>query len=275
MNMLPFPTMKPAFPCAPGATWSWQGTRVTRQVFRVSGTYTPPPGLVSCDVECIGGGGGGGAVGATTSVQQLLSAGGGGSGGRSIIALPAPIVAGGVSVIVGAGGFGGALGPPPGTGDDGGATSFGALCIANGGGGGGAFEIGLSGGAAGVEALPGVGDMAFPGACGEAGFFNNFTTTMSMSQQGARGGWIYGGTAATQAQTGGYAPGANAYPNTGAGGGGAIINQMGAGSTTNGGNGGSGVCIVTEYCVSTGNMDGCGCGCGCARVPAWGGWRCD
>jgi hypothetical protein len=273
MNALAFPAMRTGFPCAPGSTWSWQGTQVIMKVMKVSGLYMPSPGLVSVVAEAIGGGAGGGAVGATTDVAQVLSAGGGGSGGYSRVALPAPIVVGGINVIIGDGGLGGAQGTPAGNGGDGGATSFGAFCVANGGLGGGAFQIGTSGGAAGPEAPPGVGDLTFPGACGEAGFFDNYTTPLSFSAQGARGGWIYGGTSAVQAMTGGYAPGAEAYPNTGAGGGGAIINQMGAGSTTSGGNGGSGICIVTEYCVSTSNMDGCGCG--CARVPAWGGWRCD
>jgi hypothetical protein len=267
MNALAFPTMKTGFPCAPGSTWSWQGTTIIRKVFTVSGPYTPSPGLVALDVWTIGGGGAGGAILDTTGGQFIWCAAAGGSGGWSILALPAPMVVGGVNVIIGAGGV---PGPVDGitSGGDGQATSFGALCVANGGGGGGSVGAVGGNGIPGKAATPGVGDWAMPGNAGAGAFYQILTAPLTIDIASPRGGAIFGGTTESSAGYGGYVYGAAGMPNTGAGGNGAVINQNPAGAAATGGAGGSGICVVTEYCVATSNMDGCGCG--CARVPAWG-----
>jgi hypothetical protein len=273
MNAPPFPP-NPSFGQFFG-NWVWSGSRwvctntngvrIVVQTFRASAPYTPSPGLISAVVECIGGGGGGGeAVGVLAST--IVSGGGGGSGGFSRVALASGLVLGGVNVIIGQGG--GPQGP-------GGATSFGAFCVANGGLG----ALGNNGlgvfGQGGPGAPPGVGDVAFAGATGAAGVTvpvqNGPIDTIGIS---ALGGWIFGGTTQTSAGVGGSVPGGSGAPNSGAGGSGAVVNQMVSpvdDPNGTGGTGGSGLCVVTEYCWADAVDDGCGCGpTGGARVAITG-----
>jgi hypothetical protein len=235
------------------------GLQIQTTVFTVSGTYMPSPGLVSLVVECIGGGGGGGAA-AASNADVIVTGGGGGSGGYSRKTLPAALVAGGVIVTVGAGGA---------SNGNGAATSFGALCLAQG---------GLTGqgnndvneyGAAGAGAPPGVGDVTFPGATGSTGTTDIVQTPPLLNvAMGGLGGQIFGGNISTAAAPGAATVGANALPNTGAGGSGAAVNQLASSSgQLLGGTGGSGLCTVTEYIVpvvpvpppNTGNI----------LVPCW------
>jgi hypothetical protein len=255
MNAPPFPAMWSGSPCT-----NTNGIRVVTQVFTVSALYTPSPGLVSATIECIGGGGGGGDAN-NVAADQLVAGGGGGSGGYSRITLAAGLVVGGVNVTIGAGG-----GPQA----SGATTSFGALCVANGGG----FAVGNNGdtvfGQAGSGALPGVGDLAFPGSCGTQGATMTAPSgTQDIIGIAGVGGTMWGGNVQTQqAGIGGGLAGASAFPNTGAGGSGGVVNQRPTGlAVVAGGNGGSGLCIVTEYCWAD-------AGCGGARV-AWGGCDCD
>lgn len=242
------------------------GFRQVVQVFTASGVYTPSPGLATAVVECIGGGGGGGGVYAGVA-NLIVGGGGGGSGGYSRKTLDASLVAGGVIVTVGAGG------PPE---DQGGTTSFGALCVALGGYGGtpnnGTTEFGNGGSMAGF----GTGDFTQPGASGAWGVTDSppAGAPADMVAPTASGGWIFGGN--TQHAVGANAaiPGSNGAPGTGAGGSGAVCNQLvlSAGSPQLGGLGGSGVCVVSEYCSVT----GFGGSCGQAPIPAncgpgWGG----
>jgi hypothetical protein len=240
------------------------GVTTLVQVFTVSGTYTPPPGLISLTVECIGGGGGGGF--AETPVAPpywQVSGGGGGSGGYSRKTLPASLVAGGVIVTIGAGGVPGPSGSAPT------ATTFGALCVANPGEGGGTNIGGAAGadnnGVGGNGAPPGVGDIAFPGNAGETGIATSYTavTPGNLFPQ-AMGGSMWGGTANDGfAGAPGQIGGGTAAPNTGAGGAGGLVNQQ-SGADVNGGNGASGICIVTAYCWAGAT----GGGSGCVNVPA-------
>ena len=222
-----------------GATWVCApatGVQVLTKVFTASGPYMPSPGLVSVVVECYGGGGGGGDV-TWQAVQIALGAGGGGSGGYSRKTLPASLVAGGVHVTIGAGGAATLAGA---------ATTFGALCVANGGGGGVGSGQGSEGGA---EAAPGVGDIAFAGSPGANGPIQSFATTTTVSFSGGLGGAIFGGNRSIAVGAGAYAAGMAAWPNSGSGGGGAVINQMATNPGVQiGGAGGAGICIVTEYC---------------------------
>lgn len=257
--------MNAPFPCAPGSTWTWRGTQVIIKTITVSGLYTPSPGLVSVVAETIGGGAGGGFC--VQNPGALGGGGGGGSGGYSRVALPAPIVAGGVNVVIGTGGTGlentvsmvGGPGLP---------TSFGALCIANGGLGGGGNDSSTTWGEPGAGAPAGVGDVAFAGNPGTPGTSQSVDAGVTLDVVGGAGGAIMGGAPAAifaGPSTGG--PG-NPGQGYGAGGGGAAVNQATAGFV--GGQGSDGVCIVTEYCVSTGGDD---CGCGPARVSY--GWGCE
>jgi hypothetical protein len=241
------------------------GLRIVVQVFTVSGTYMPSPGLVSLVVETIGGGAGGGAI-TNPSATFLVTGGGGGSGGYSRKTLPAALVAGGVVVTVGAGGVS-ALETP------GGATTFGALCVAHGGAAANANNTETQFGLPGQGAAAGVGDVAFPGSGGDAGIVQVLAAPVAMSLSGGMGGVIFGGNQSNDYGVG-IGPGANALPNTGAGGQGATANQTASspGVVTSGGDGGSGLCIVTEYCWSDGSASA-SCAPG-ARVSWPGGWDC-
>jgi hypothetical protein len=233
--------------------------RVLIQTFTAPGTYQPSPGLVSLVVECIGGGGGGGQCGTPSGDANVIVTGaGGGSGGYSRKALAGSLVLGGVAVTVAGSAAAQLTGTP---------TSFGAFCVANGGGGG----QGNSGtspdyGQAGIEANPGIGDVAFPGACGENGTLDVVAASplAAISAQGGRGGCIFGGTSSVVVAPANAANGVPGASNTGAGGSGAAINQLGTLTVYNGGAGGSGLCIVTEYCWA----DTTGGSSGCVNVPA-------
>jgi hypothetical protein len=289
-------TMNAPFPPNPGfgqtyGGWTWNGSRwvcttapglrIVVQTFRVSAPYTPSPGLISCVVETFGGGGGGGGITGydTASNQWITAGGGGGSGGYSRIALAAALVLGGANVTIASGG---AQGTPTVSGGNGGATSFGALCVANGGYGGGTFTPNGPYGFPGQGAAPGIGDVAFPGVPGGAGQVTAFATETTFDFSGGTGGAIFGGSVATITGAGGFNDGANGMPNTGAGGTGACGNQVGPPAVTQGGGmGGSGLCVVTEYCWADGADSDCGCGPGSgqARIaapcpPGWqGGWN--
>jgi len=270
MNAPPFPA-NPTFGQFFG-NWVWSGSRwvctntngirIVTQVFRASGPYTPSPGLVSCVVETIGGGGSGGAVLSTPSATAILSGGGGGSGGYSRVALASGLVLGGVNVIIGAGGDAQTTQP-------GGVTSFGAFCVSNGG------NPGLDNaassqyfGGSGSGAAPGVGDVAYAGAPGHCGVAVIYPTFLDTNAQGGMGGWVFGGNVVVDTGPAAYNEGAPCWPNTGAGGVGGCANQIAPPiGIVYGGAGGSGICIVTEYCWADAIDDGCGCGpTGQARV---------
>jgi hypothetical protein len=231
-----------------GSMWvctTTNGMQIFTQVFNAAGTYMPSPGLISCVVETIGGGGAGGGVGAPAS-NESLGGSGGGSGGYSRKTLPAALVLGGVLVTIGAGGD---FGPNTGQAPSGGTTAFGALCVAYGGIGGWAMFPGVTAPQPGGGAPPGIGDVAFPGAAGTAGYWLVFTTAnTNFSAATPLGGHVYGGNANLMIGANTSTAGPSGLPNTGAGGAGACINQMTTPTSAAGGGGGSGLCIVTEYC---------------------------
>lgn len=227
--------------CAPA-----NGVQVLTTAFTASGAYMPSSGLVSVQVECWGGGGAGGAAN-TTNATIAVSGGGGGSGGYSKITLPAALVAGGVQVTIGAGGTASTQAA---------STTFGALCVANGGGAGTDDNGSTDFGDAGDGAPAGTGDIAFPGA---SGFCGVTAGDVNSSTQGGLGGTMAGGNGVDLVGTGGYRIGRNGAPGTGAGGTGGVINHAsvpGGSLPVVGGLGGSGLCVVTEYCWAfTGDND--------------------
>jgi hypothetical protein len=279
MNAPPFPP-NPSFGQYFG-NWVWSGSRwvctntngvrIVVQKFFASAPYTPSPGLITAMVEAWGGGGAGGGVGAPAS-NECLGGSGGGSGGYSRIALASGLVLGGVNVTIGAGGaFGGDNGQAlPGQ-----ATSFGALCVANGSIGGWAMFPSVSNPEPGGGAPPGIGDLALPGATGTPGYWLVFATAnTNFSAATPLGGQIAGGNSGLMIGAGSGSDGLFGAANTGAGGAGATINQMATPTSFAGGGGGSGLCIVTEYCWADAVDDGCGCGpTGMARVAAPTGWQ--
>jgi hypothetical protein len=237
-----------------------QGVWIKTTVFTSSSTYQPSPGLMSLVAECIGGGGASGALGAFTA-SDAIGSGGGGSGGYSRVALPASLVAGQVSVTIGAGGVGGITDGPAG-----GATSFGPFCVANGGQGGQGSNATTESGSAGFGGAVGVGDFTLPGNDGEAGDSVFGVTTTNSTLKGGRGGSMWGGANyAVRAFPGTSFQGGPGKPNTGAGGGGSVANQI-AGIGYDGLDGGSGVCIVTEYLWADLAGGGGTADCGQARV---------
>jgi hypothetical protein len=238
------------------------GLRLVTQIFRASGTYTPSPGLVTAVVDCVGGGGGGGGVnvgaGATATI---LSGGGGGAGGYSRATLAGSLVLGGVAVTVGAGGTGSEVGAN-GTGGSGYPTSFGTMCVANGGGGGNDAIYGTStAGQPGFGGPAGVGDLNFSGSSGGGGTTKDLTGADQLVGLGGVGGAgpYGGGPAIAEAWVGANANGYSPAVNSGGGGSGGVVNQCVANTTANGGPGGSGICIVTEY-LMLGTTSSCGCG---------------
>jgi hypothetical protein len=276
----------PAFPANPAfgqyyGNWVWSGSRwvctntsgirVVVQVFRASAPYTPSPGLVSLTVECVGAGGVGGDVAGDSTV--VAGGGGGGSGGYSRVTLPAALVLGGVNVTIGQ--TGAIAYPPPNDRDyeaGGSPTSFGSFCLANGGqGGGGNAAVGGLWGFPGLGAPVGLGDIALPGNPGTPG--TSQSGPASINVVGGGGGAIWGG-GGTPNLIGVGGPILAGIPATGpgGGGGGAAFNQNATGGEMNGGAGGNGICVVTEYCWADAIDDGCGCGpTGQARIaaPGW------
>lgn len=245
----------PPFPLAPNVgdwfqNWVWNGARwvatpttglrVLAQAFTQAGPYMPSPGLVSLVVECVGGGGAGGQV--SGDAASAAGGGGGGSGGYSRKTLPAALVRGGILVTIAAGGLGAEEA-------DGGTTSFGALCVAYGGvaGVGNASAGGLWG-QPGSGAPAGVGDVALPGNPGFPGtsMMQSATDLTTTVVSGGTGGAIIGGAGSSWVMLPGNASDGVSAPGWGAGGGGGMQNQVAA--SRNGGDGGAGLCIVTEYC---------------------------
>jgi hypothetical protein len=207
------------------------------RVFTASGTYTPPANLLCAIVECRGGGGGGGGAASTTTTGG--GGGGGGGGGYSRAVLSAAQIGASQTVTIGNGGAPQAAGS---------ATSFGTLCVANGGAAGQAFDgntlAGLPGG--GASTTGAVGTVVHPGSSGWPGTMAGTLAGPLNVFYGGRGGQADGGPLAPGTTVGGSLPGIAADPNTGAGGSGAVAIGV-AGAVQLGGNGGSGICIVTEY----------------------------
>lgn len=287
----PFPPFPP-FPPNPSigqifGSWVWNGNQwvpmtggapiINIQSFKTVGatlTYIPSPGLVTAIVECWGGGGAGGQAGPSPNVEWAMGGGGGGSGGYSRKVLPAALVLGGVVVTIGGGGN-------PGPITQGQPTSFGSLCVANGGYSGVGNDVTPNGAGQGAPgAAPGIGDVTLPGAGGVDGImiWYNATQSAQLINGGIGGSVMGGGVPSSPVGQGAGVVGASAYANSGAGGSGAALNQMPAPTPTFlGGAGGTGLCVVTEYCSGSA---GTGCPPGApinvppgACGPGWG-WPC-
>jgi hypothetical protein len=209
-------------------------------------TYRPPHGLMSAIIEGMGGGGGGGwASGGNT---YGLGAGGGGSGGYFRALLTPSQIGASQIVTVGAGGAGGAGGVGN-TGAPGGTTSFGPLCNAVGGNGGGSNDAATVNGAAGTAGTAtlaaGVTGIAMPGNPGVWGNLELTTTPLPIAYAG-NGGAVFGGAGlGWAASSNAVAGGAGAWG--GGGGGGAVDNTPAGVVYGNGGAGGSGWVLITEY----------------------------
>lgn len=218
--------------------------RVVERTFTASGTYTPTTGMAYCLIECQGGGGGGGGAIYSQTSGQGVAGGGGGSGGYSFGLATAAQIGASQTVTIGAGG---AAGTATSAGGSGGATSVGTLVTAGGGGGGtimgapsGSWMVqGGSGGNAGTTTISGV---AFPGNAGGTG-----ETWGSMSFGGQGGAGHFGGGPITVPLV---AAGSQGGPAGSAGSGGSgAATVYSTPISSSGGVGGSGVCVITEFCT--------------------------
>lgn len=216
------------------------GVIVKQTIFTSDTTYSKAAdvsaGYKYAIIEAVGGGGAGG--GCASGGQASMGAGGG-SGGYSRATVALSALATDETVDIGAGG----TGVSNGTGGSGAQTSFGTIVIAKGGGGGAAASNSSSvalgpTGASGGSTSGAAGDVTVGGESGGNGI--RLSGTISGSGKGGSSRIGPGGSPLSSTQD---AAGESAQANTGAGGSGA--------NTTNtnraGGNGGSGVVIMTLF----------------------------
>lgn len=207
-------------------------------LFTSSGTYTPSAGISSVIVECVGGGGGGGSVSAAP--QRILAGGGGSSGGYSRGVLLAATIGASQMVTVGVGGTAQAAG---------GATSFGTLVVANGGNPGEGNDGSTVFGNGSQGAAPGIGNLTLPGAPGGPGMVNPIVGPGGVAittAVGGTGGSMWGGGVVSPLAGGGTGQVGEDGSLGGGGCGASCSNPVGT-ATLQGGAGGSGWCLVTEY----------------------------
>jgi hypothetical protein len=218
---------------------------VRRTVFTASGTFTPHAQMVFCHITAVGGGGGGG--GLVNDGVRVLVAGGGGGGVMCERWATSAEIGASRAVTIGAGGSGGAVGRN--NGFDGGVTIMASIISAGGGGGGWGIDLnggGYQGRSDGVSS----GGIVHPGGAGGHGFyFSPSSSAMNfITYQGVGGNsWIGLGASAATASGGVTITGNSALANTGGGGSGAA-SVLHTGSAA-GGNGGSGLLIVDEFCM--------------------------
>ena len=219
------------------ANGSLGGTLIlNEQVFTSSATYIPTAGMVYCCVREVGGGAAGGGA-ATTNGTQLSAGSGGGSGEYAEGIFTMSIIGSSQNVIIGSGG----IGSSGTTGGSGGPTSFGTLMSAFGGSGGltipatsvAAANAGGAGGTGGSG-----GSLRIPGTKGDGAITDR---PGSFALAGRGGASILG--------TSGYGYAGLGLAATGYGGGGGGSENDVSSSAVVGGNGTSGVVIVTEYIV--------------------------
>lgn len=207
------------------------GGRMFKRIYRQSGVWLKPDGLVKVIVMVRGGGGGGG------HAWGNLAGGGGGGGGEAIAEIMAADLGQNVPVTVGNGGAP-APSSAPNTGGLGGSSSFGSHAVATGGAGGrgGGGEGGSPPGAAGIGT---VGDVLLRGRPSAP----NFALAADLQGQFLRVSSVVGGGAPTGGDAppvpGSGNPALAGPPGTGAGGMGGFA---GAGAA-----GGSGLVVVEEY----------------------------
>ena len=229
----------------PGAFPAWvtpgSGPGITSlniQTFTASGTYTPSTNMLQCMVELVGGGGGGGSTngGAGTNVYT----GGGGGGGEYAKGIfTASQIGASQAITIGTGG----LGNTGSAGNAGLTSSIGTLMTALGGSGGfanagagGSTSFGGSGGSGGTG-----GYFRAAGQHGGPSTGDNFPGGGGVAVTGSGGSSLLG--------NGGASFDANVAGGNGVGygsGGGGIVSIFN-GTAYNGGNGSSGICIITEY----------------------------
>lgn len=211
-------------------------TTINTQIFTSSGTYTPTAGMKYCIVEVKGGGGGGGGSAACGATEVSIG-GGGGAGGYARKLVNAATIGVSQVVTIGASGTGG--GPGTATGGVGGATSVGAIISGNGGSGG----MSSAAVASNFVTIGGTGGNGINGDInvrGDNGGLAWGFNSANLAIYGYGGGGVYGEQ--TIQNTGTGVSSANNY-----GGGGSGSSTSNSGPALTGGNGSTGVVIITEY----------------------------
>lgn len=111
---------------------SYKSFSINIQVFNVAGaaTYTPTSGMQFCFVECVGAGGGGGGVAANPGANLVAVGSGGGAGAYAASYISAATIGVSKGLVVGTGGVGNSAA----NGSDGTSTTFDTTLIVAGGG---------------------------------------------------------------------------------------------------------------------------------------------
>jgi len=219
--------------------------QINVQTFTSSGTYTPTPGMTYCKVQAQAGGGGGGGAASQLGIITNNSAGSGGGGGEYAEGLFTDSQIGpSQTVTIGVGGSAGSIG---GNGSLGGNTTFGILLTTLGGIGGfgdssasSSSQPGVAGGSGGVG-----GYLHVPGGTSNFSFgVGGVSISLVISSSGPGGASFLG--AGGRGRVGGSPTnesGGNGFLYGGGGGGGNSCGSTGA----MGGEGASGIIIITEY----------------------------
>lgn len=227
------------------------------QRFLANGTYTPTVGMKYVTVEMVGGGGGGGSVDAATALQ-LNTSGAGGAGGYLKLLLTAAQIGASRAITIGAGGLGG-VGVNV-AGAAGGSTIVVGIGTANGGNGGSAGLVGTTGsrisnvGYGGLFTINlGTDIGSRSGQPAQPSYANAIGTANCIVFAAEGGKTVFsrqspGGAAAFNVAMPVAAGGNNllaaVIANTGDGGDGRWVTNR---PTQSGGNGSSGVVVITEY----------------------------
>jgi len=227
------------------------------QVFDTAGTYTytPSANMQYCIVELLGAGGGGGVFPSDGNVRSddVVMVGGGGSGAYCKSLYDAATIGTSQSIIIGAGGSG----IVNNNGQNGGFSQFGTttpLMVAEGGNGGqgrksSIAQINLNI-ASGGTIVNRVGSLAssvgylYCYSTGSQPFSASAVTTASSGQGASSQYGCSPSNFAVFSLNGNYSPAFTTQP--GAGGNAGVVPASGGG-TAKGGNGGPGLCIITEY----------------------------
>ena len=216
------------------------------QVFLSSGTYTAPSNLSFAYIEVIGGGGGGGGKLATTAGTMSGSAGGL-SGSYSAGLFSAVTIGASQVVTIGAGGNGG-NGTIPIEGTSGGTSSFGSLINATGG----DHTINGSLRSNNLLVTPSSATIGTGGSLNLPNAASSYCFGLGNSpifaiKSGCGGTSYYGGGGQGRVIVSSNSIAGTDGTGYGAGGSGAVGASVGVGAGFNGGNGASGVVIITEY----------------------------
>lgn len=205
-------------------------------VFTTSGTFTPHPDMLFCDVELVGGGGGSGGISGTSFLTASSGAGGGGYARRLLTKVQ---IGSSQTVTIGAGGSAG-VGAVS-AGGPGGATSLGTLVVANGGSSSGNAQAPGNVDPPGAGGLGTVGDILIPGSRGGGGSVQSGSTQAFYTGRGGAS-YLSGESAVSSGNSAGTA--GLQY-----GGGASGAADAGTSTNRNGASGASGVVIIRQFCL--------------------------